>query len=129
MGDFEEKLSAILSDPNAMAQVASLAQSLHLGESALQTPAEDDCRQRGETSPLSPLSELLSDVDPAALGRLLPLVGDLRQSGNDQRTQLLHALRPFLKPERQDKIDRALSAARLLQVGKKALRLMGEDHV
>ena len=30
MSDFEEKLNAILSDPNAMAQVMQLAQSLNL---------------------------------------------------------------------------------------------------
>ena len=31
MSDFEEKLNAILSNPDAMAQVASLAQSLGAG--------------------------------------------------------------------------------------------------
>ena len=31
MGEFEEKLNAILSNPDALAQVANLAQSLNLG--------------------------------------------------------------------------------------------------
>ncbi|ERI61444.1 hypothetical protein HMPREF0239_05176, partial [Clostridium sp. ATCC BAA-442] len=37
MAEFEEKLNAILSDPQAMGQIASLAQALtgeHTGESA-----------------------------------------------------------------------------------------------
>ena len=129
MGDFEEKLNAILSDPGAMAQVASLAQSLHLGESTDQAAAEESTRERHDRAPSSPFQDLLSGVDPGTVSRLLPLLGELRGGGDDQRSQLLHALRPFLKPERQDKIDRALSTARLLQVGKKALHLMGDGHV
>ena len=42
--------------------------------------------------------------------------------------RLLFALRPYLKPERQEKVERALQLARLFRVGKKFL-LKGEDHV
>ena len=41
---------------------------------------------------------------------------------------LLFALRPYLKPERQDKVERALQLARLFRVGKKFL-LKGDGHV
>ena len=43
MAEFEEKLNAILSDPQAMGQIASLAQALtgeHTGESAPPPAAE-----------------------------------------------------------------------------------------
>ena len=43
MAEFEEKLNAILSDPQAMGQIASLAQALtgeHAGESAPPPAAE-----------------------------------------------------------------------------------------
>ena len=49
--------------------------------------------------------------------------------GNDERMQLLYALRPFLKPERRDKVERAAKAARLIHVGKKLLKSMGEQNV
>ena len=38
------------------------------------------------------------------------------------------ALRPYLKPERQEKVERALQLARLFRVGKKFL-LKGDGHV
>ena len=43
--------------------------------------------------------------------------------------QLLYALRPFLKPEKRDKVERAVKAARLIHVGKKLLSTMGESDV
>ena len=61
MSELEEKLNALLSDPNSMAQVMQMAQ------------------------------------------------------------QLLQALRPFLKEEKQGKIERAARLARLIHVGKKLL--------
>ena len=61
--------------------------------------------------------------------RLLPLVGELTGGGNDERMQLLYALRPFLKPERQEKVERAARTARLIHVGKKLLKSMGEQNV
>ena len=61
---------------------------------------------------------------------LLPLVGELSGgSGGDERTALLYALRPFLKPERRDKVERAVKAARLIHVGKKFLTSLGDGHV
>ena len=63
--------------------------------------------------------------------RLLPLIGELRGGEEqDRRLQLLNALRPFLKPERQEKVERAVKAARLLHLGKKFLAAMGDSsHV
>ena len=141
MSDFEEKLNAILSDPDAMAQVMNLAQSLNLGGTpqedspAAEEPRGSDTRQEPSpesgASPFSGLNDLLGQIDPSLLQRLLPLVGELR-GGQEQdcRLQLLYALRPFLKPERQEKVERAVKAARLLHLGKKFLAAMGDaSHV
>ena len=43
-------------------------------------------------------------------------------SPGDRREKLLMALRPFLKPERQEKLDRALRLARLTHLAGGALR-------
>ena len=135
MSDFEEKLNAILSDPNAMAQVMQLAQSLNLdgpppGDSAGDEAAAASEEKAPEANPLSGISDLLGDIDPAMIQRFLPLIGELRGGEEqDRRLQLLNALRPFLKPERQEKVERAVKAARLIHLGKKFLSAIGESHV
>ncbi len=137
MSEFEEKLNAILSDPNAMAQVASLAQSLHLGappdgETAAGESAPPPVSQStgGELGDLAGVGDLLRQIDPSMLARLLPLLRELTDpTGSDQRMALLMALRPFLRPERRDKVEQAARAARLLHLGKRFLTTGGDDHV
>ena len=128
MSDFEEKLNAILSSPEAMAQVASLAQSLGMAP-----PSAGDAGAAGETEgapppPMPDLSGLLGQIDPGLLSKLLPLLQEWNSGGGSgEREQLLYALRPFLKESRQAKIDRALQIARLLHIGKKFLGTFGES--
>ena len=128
MSDFEDKLNAILSSPDAMAQVASLAQKLTGGgESASAPPPEGPAPEPAPALPTDGgLGNLLGGLDPSLLAKYLPLLQEMNQPANDQRTALLYALRPFLKPERQEKVDRALQAARLIHIGKKLLGHLGE---
>lgn len=137
MSDFEDKLNAILSNPEAMGQIMNLAQSLNPGGSGADGPQKDaqeaDTAKDKSTPPeggvdLSGLSGLLGQIDPKMIQRLLPLAGELTGS-NDERLQLLYALRPFLKPERRDKVDQAAKTARLIHIGKKLLKSMGEQNV
>ena len=129
MSDFEEKLNSILSNPDAMAQVMNLAQSLggSIGATASPSP-EPSVKPSGNEARAKP-ADLFSGIDPALITKLLPLLGELNQTGSDERLQLLYALRPFLKPERQDKVERAVKAARLIHIGKKFLMTMGESNV
>ena len=135
MSDFEEKLNAILSDPNAIAQVMNLAQSLNLdGPPSGEQPSEQGEASQGQptadNNPLSGISDLLGQIDPKVIQRFLPLIGELKGGEEqDRRLQLLNALRPFLKPERLEKVERAVKAARLLHLGKKFLAAMGESDV
>ena len=141
MSDFEEKLNSVLSNPDAMSQIMNLAQSLNLGGGGGESPQGG---QGGGNAPPPPpppsgggdglgglagLGSLLGQIDPKWINRLLPLVGELTGGGSDERMQLLYALRPFLKPERQDKVERAAKTARLIHVGKKLLQSMGESDV
>ena len=108
MSELEEKLNALLSDPNSMAQVMQMAQ-----KAAAPPPP----------SPVPPAPDLgaaLGGLDPKLLGKLLPLAGELGTE-NSAAMQLLNALRPFLKEEKQGKIQRAARLARLIHVGKKLL--------
>ena len=143
MSEFEEKLNAILSNPDAMSQVMNLAQSLNLGgggdgaapeqqaDSPGPPPPEGGSGGGPELGDLAGLGSLLGQIDPAMIQRLLPLVGELTGNGggNDERMQLLYALRPFLKPERRDKVERAAKTAKLIHMGKKLLSAMGETYV
>ncbi len=141
MSDFEEKLNAILSNPDAMSQVMNLAQSLNLGGGGESSSAQQEDspgpQSGGEAQSgggsglgdLAGLGSLLGQIDPAMIQRMLPLVGELTGGGNDERMQLLYALRPFLKPERRDKVERAAKTAKLIHIGKKLLSTMGESNV
>ena len=146
MGDFEEKLNSVLSNPEAMSQIMNLAQSLNLGggsggEEAPRNGPEDSSNPPPPPSGgpagggldgvgnLADLGGLLGQIDPKWINRLLPLVGELTGGGNDERMQLLYALRHFLKPERRDKVERAAKTAKLIHVGKKLLQTMGESDV
>ena len=53
------------------------------------------------------------------LMRLLPLIQELGSQQDSNARQLLYALRPYLKPERQEKVERALQLARLFHLGRK----------
>lgn len=132
MSEFEDKLNAILSNPDAMAQVMGLAQSLS-GSGVLEGSGHSEGKTQENTGSsgggMGGFGDLFSQLDPNLIKRLLPLLGELNQDGGDERLQLLYALRPFLKPERRDKIERAVKAAKLIRVGKKFLTTMGDGHV
>ena len=120
MSELDEKLNALLSDPGKMAQVMQLAQHLsgNLGGGTANTAPPPSA------PPPQPTQSSSDGIDMAAILRYLPLIQELNHP-NQQSAQLLNALRPFLKPEKQDKIPRAIQLARLIHIGKKLLTEMG----
>ena len=127
MSEFDEKLNSLLSNPDAMAQIMQMAQSLSSGGQAQQTPPPVSPPPPPQAppspggDPFSSLAGLTGGIDPAMLAKLLPLVQELGSQNDSNARQLLQALRPYLRPERQDKIERALQLARLFHLGKKFL--------
>lgn len=121
MEDMDSRLNALLSDPEAMGRIMALAQQLS-GESAASSPPP---------SPEPPPSSQQEDdgFDPMLLLKFLPLLQELRQDNSSQSMQFLSALRPFLKPERQPKVERAVKLAHLICVGKKFLTEGGLELV
>ena len=117
MEEFDDKLNSILSNPDAMAQIMQLAQSFS-GEPSPPPPSQPSPPPpQNSVNPLSALGNL----DPKVITRLLPLIQELGGSQNSNARALLHALSPYLKPERQQKVDRALQLARLFHVGRQFL--------
>ena len=137
MGGFEEKLNAILSNPEAMAQVAALAQSLGGGEEPAPKsgegpppgPAPSRDAPEGAAPAPGDLSSLLGQIDPGLIARLLPLAQEWNSPQDHQRRQFLYALRPYLRESRRDKVDRALQIAKMLHLGKQFLGTLGDSHV
>jgi len=134
MAEFYEKLNSILSNPDAMSQIMRLAQYLGGWDSAAPQPQQP--QQSGWASPPpqsgwgqtppsggnnNPLSALAGGLDPGLLTRLLPLIQELGGQRDSNARNLLYALRPYLRPERQEKVERALQLARLFHLGKKFL--------
>lgn len=129
MGDFEAKLEQVLNDPKAMGQIMALAQSLG-GDS--QPPPPPPAPPEGTTPPGEPPEGgSMPELDPKLLGGMASLMGQLGQ-GDDRRTALLNALRPFLKPERYARLDQAVQIARMSRMVRAALTLLrpeGDGHV
>lgn len=96
MSEMEEKLNALLSNPQLMQQIASMAQAM--GSQAPQQPPE-------QTPPAMPA------LDPRLLQTVAQTMG---QTGIDNNQKsLLHALSPYLSTNRVQKLERAMQAARL----------------
>ena len=114
MNDWEEKLNALLSDPEAMAQVVGMAQTLsqQFGGGAPQSAVQSE--PPGGGNPLG----MLGNIDPALLTRLIPVLQQLNRSESSEASAFLYALRPFLKPSRRDKVDRACQLARIIHLAK-----------
>ena len=135
MAEFEDKLNELLSNPDSMAQIMRLAQSLSgdSQDSGQEPPPQSPPQQRQQApqdqhhqgpppqSGADLLSSLTGGIDPKLLMRLLPLVQELGGQRDSNARALLYALRPYLKPERQEKVERALQLARLIHLGRKFL--------
>ena len=122
MSEFDEKLNALLSDPDRMAQIMQMAQTLSGNvppppqqPTAPSSPPPQSTPGSGEDL----LSALTGSLDPGFLMRLLPLIRELSADNSSNARTLLYALRPYLKQDRQLRIERALQLAKLLHIGKK----------
>lgn len=99
MGEMEDKLGAILSNPQLMQQIMNMAQSL--GQSNTAAPPT----QEPVTSPPVP------DIDPVMIGKIMSLAG--KTSIDEHQKALLCALQPYLSQNRLQKLEKAMRSAKL----------------
>ena len=136
---FSEKLNAILADPDAMGRILSLAQSLEGGQDsaaqgeapAQSAPSPPAPASEGASPPLPDLMRALTGGAGALDPRLLSLAGRLLSEWSrpdDRGTALLTALRPYVKPERYAKVDRAIQIAKLSRLIRVALAALREGE-
>lgn len=98
MSELEEKLGTLLKDPNMMQQIMGMANMLSNSQ-------KEEPHQEPKTAAPSP------QIDANLLQALSGLAS---QSGVDQQQDsLLKALQPYLHPNKLNKLERAMSAARM----------------
>lgn len=118
MDGLEEKLSSFLSDPSAMEQVLSMARSLGLGSAAAPQTAPAPAPQ-SEPQP-QPQQMFAAMEDPMIQMLITTLIEAGKDSGS--QTALLNALRPFVRSDRQEKLDRAAQIAKMAHIAGAALK-------
>ena len=117
MENLEERINEVLADPVQMQKIMSIAQTLGAPPMPMPAQAEQPAENGGESSdpPEAQSEQKTIGPDAAAI---------LRQASKmDQKQEnLLNALRPFLRPARRQKFDRALQIARLSHLAGFALK-------
>ena len=121
----EQKLGAILSDPASMSKIMELAKGLGLnppGQPSQPDPPGLPAAEASGSAQHGPKPSLpdLQLPQAAALGSLFSAMGG--QGPDDKQTALLKALRPYLRPERQDRLDKAIQTARMVKAAKQAMK-------
>lgn len=99
MDDIGGLVSQILNDPEQMQQIMDLAKNLSSGSDNPEQPA-------------------LSPERVAEIGKFL----QQSEAADRKQEALVRALRPFLRPGRQSKLDRAMQIAKLSHIAGIALK-------
>ncbi len=107
MSEMEDKLGAILNNPQLMQQIMTMAQSL--SQSAPESPPP----QKQEHSPSMP------DIDPVMISKLMSFAGKTNIDQNQRA--LLSALQPYLTQQRLQKLEKAMRSARIAGVASSLL--------
>ena len=94
MSEMEERLNSLLSNPQLMQQIASMAQAMGSPANQAEPPAAQ-----------------IPAPDPKLVQAMAQTMGQTGIDGNQKA--LLHALSPYLSAHRVQKLERAMQAARL----------------
>ena len=109
MDGMEEKLNAILGNPQMMQQIMAMAQAM--GQQSAAQPPKEELKQDA-AAPMGGLD----------IGMIQRISSIARQSGIDKDQQnLLKALSPYLSRERITKLEKAMRAAKIAGVASFAL--------
>ncbi len=105
MSELEDMIGKILGDPSEMEKITQLASELFGGGESAEKP------QSGPD-----------------MGKMLSGLMKSSSSGND-KAALVAALGPYLKPERRQKLEKALRISRLAGLAGLAMSEMGDGNV
>lgn len=121
MGGFEDKLNEILSSPESMEQIFTLAKSFEGGASdgsGGSSSSSGSSGSGGENPQFPP-------IDPKIMAMLGRFMGEY--SKEDRTVAALGAIKPFLKEEKQERVTKAMEMARLARIAKLAIGGMDKN--
>ena len=110
MDGMEEKLGAMLSDPEAMARFRQLASALSGGTGGF--PGDLFSGGEGKTPPPPELDSGLAEL----MGKLLRAYGS-----ESEAMKLVASLKPWLAPHRAEKLEKAMRIAHFARAAKAVL--------
>ena len=103
MDDMEQKINAILGNPQMMSQLMSMAQSL--------SGSQQEAPSAEPAAPAPKPASLPAGID---LNMMQKVAGIAQRTGIDRnQQQLLKALSPYLCKERITKLEKAMRAAKI----------------
>ena len=107
MAELEDKIGAVLNNPQLMQQIMAMAQNL------------------GQQSP--PPQDAPTPFDPNMLQKVMSLSNQTSIDSNQQA--LLTALNPYLPHQRLNKLEKAMRAAKLARIASTFLNTGGGFHL
>ena len=111
MDGLEETLGAMLSDPEAMARLKQLASALG-GTMGMGAPAQEPAGKAAPPAALPPVDSRLTEL----LGKLLRAY-----STSSEAMQLVASLKPWLQPQRAEKLEKAMRIAHFARAARAVL--------
>lgn len=105
MDDTFSKIGELLSDEESVKQLSELAQ-MFMGEMSSEN-GDDNAEEKESSSGRIPF-------DFSKLTKIQGIMGAM--NGSDKNTELLLALKPHLKEEKQERVDKAVKMLKLLAV-------------
>lgn len=114
MPDLQEQLNKILSNPEALRQVQSLGEQLGLGGNNPPPKPPEPAPPPPPPQQNGLQNNMMSGDMLKMFSKIAPLMNTLKN--DDETTVLLHSLRPFLSPERRDKLEKAEKMLKLLKL-------------
>ena len=121
MDDLEGKISALFSSPESMERIMQLARTISGNDKSGESQAsKDDSPDAGGRS------DNLGGFDPKLMQVVAGAMKEFSQPS--EAALLISAIKPYLSEDRVEKVEKALSIARLAKVAKKVLpELSGKD--
>ena len=96
-----EKLTELLNDPQGLERIKNVASSIFSEKENKEEKIDE------------PSNSILPDIDPMMI---MKVMSSLNSSENDNRANLLLALKPHLSKQRQERVDSAVKLLKLVSL-------------
>lgn len=131
MDSFSDKLKTVLNDPESMAKIAELAKNFAGGKNAAPPPTENASNEVAESVP-SVAGAVPPPREPSGLGGAFDLIRSpaiaealqMLHNGSRERVALLQAMRPFVRDEKKEKLDKIIQTMKTLDLISSAQKLI-----